>query len=84
MPVKRRAAKRKADAAAAWAGFFETGYDFFGELEPFGIEDDQTARSLARDAWAQFGAAFLRQWEPTPVRELPWAYEAFGDPATCR
>ena len=85
MPAKRRASKRRADAAPAWSVFFEAGHDFFGDLRPFGILDDETAHAHAREAWGQFGDAFLCGRDPLQHnRAAPWALETFGDPATCR
>ena len=85
MPAKRRASKRRADAAPAWSVLFETGHDYFGDLRPFGIHDDATAHAGAREAWAQFGDAFLRGRDPLQQnRAQPWALEEFGKPSTRR
>ena len=96
MPVKRRNAKRRLNDAAAleaWRGIFDCGSDFFGDLEPFGIIESPFARSTeeseknraaleaaGREAWEHLGGAFMAGWEPTQVREKPWAFEQFGEP----
>ena len=96
MPVKRRASKQRFTNAAlleAWAATFEFGHDFFGDLNPLGIEERPLTRSAqesaearaafkakAREAWEQLGAAFMASWQPTTAHELPWAFEQFGKP----
>ena len=77
----------------AWRTTFECGHDFFGDLGPLGIvesplvssaEKREKARaafiSKAHEAWEQLGAAYLDEWQPTVVREQPWALEQFGEP----
>ena len=84
MPVKRRANKRKLTDAAmleAWAGTFQSGYDFFGELPALGVQTDDHSRpdtDAARAAWQQLGTAYLATNE-NPHRE-PWALTTFGQP----
>jgi len=89
MPVKRRASKQRFSDAAlleAWRGPFECGCDFFGDLEPLGIEArsileaSEDVMAVAREAWEHLGAAFMAEWEPSQVREKPWALEQFGEP----
>lgn len=87
MPVKRRAAKRRVHHAAelaAWSGVFECEYDFFGDLEDFGISGDKAVREAAPEAWQRLGAEFMAGWKPTQVRETPWALEEFGEPGKCQ
>lgn len=87
MPVKRRVPKRRASVEAeiaAWAETFETGFDFFGDLEPFGFPaGSDSIRSIwkaAPEAWQRLGAVFLASWQPTAARSTPWAQEQFGEP----
>jgi len=81
MPRKRRMAKRRADIAPAWAQLFESGFDFFHDLAPFGLHTDAAAREAAREAWAEFGEDFMRARDPREhVRPQPWAFEEYGDP----
>jgi hypothetical protein len=89
MPVKLRHSKRRCGLeaeAAAWAELFSVGYDFFGDLEPFGFpggDADRKARAAAREAWRRFGTAFMANWKPTDTRDQPWAFSEFGAPP-CR
>ena len=91
MPVKRRASKRKpAISAEAFAVVFQTGFDFFSDLAPFGLRepvhvspaDREAARAAwdaaLRDAWAKHGHDFMRTHEPG--QRTPWAVKAFGLP----
>jgi hypothetical protein len=83
MPVKRRNVKRRFDPTAelsAWATAFECEFDFFGDLDDIGIDDSEVGRAMP-EAWRRLGVAFMAQWQPTPARSLPWAFEQFGDPA---
>ena len=89
MPAKQRASKRRTSPAAeleAWATLFECGYDFFGDLEPFGFGpgSDQAARAAAGEAWQRLGFAFMAAWNQRqhhPAgRQTPWAAEQFGLP----
>ena len=76
MPVKRRNAKRRLSAEAeleAWADMFESGYDFFGDLNVFDIMTDAEGRAAAAEAWRRLGAAFLAEWKPTVTTAKPWA-----------
>jgi hypothetical protein len=97
MPMKRRRDKRRdAVAPEAWDLMFESGHDFFGDLDalrlpdPLRLHPESDARAAAqaawndvtRDAWARHGWAFMQQRETRPNRELPWAAVAFGLPAT--
>jgi hypothetical protein len=87
MPVKRRYSKRRTAVAAelaAWSDAFECEFDFFNELEPFGISTDAEVKAAVPEAWARLGGAFLDQWTPTDTRTVPWALEQFGDPRDAR
>lgn len=75
MPVKRRRGKRRLSRAAeleAWEVVFQTGRDFFGDLEDIGVEDTPEAR---RDAWRRLGADFLAS-----AAADPWALREYGEP----
>jgi hypothetical protein len=91
MPVKRRLAKRKNDPAAeleAWSMTFQSGYDFFSQLKPYGFSrshpghDTDNVRKAAREAWHRLGEQYMKTWVPGELggRELPWAYKKFGAP----
>jgi hypothetical protein len=91
MPVKRRQGKRRVGDAAeveAWAELFGYGYDFFGELEPFGFPGGdacRAARAAAPDAWQRLGTTYLETvWadrnKAPGQRQTPWAVEEFGYP----
>ena len=90
MPAKRRNSKRRTSSNAeveAWSDLFTCGYDFFGDLEPWGFprnnDADRAARAAAPEAWQRLGAAFLENWSPHPApgqRQTPWAVEEFGYP----
>jgi hypothetical protein len=89
MPVKRRQTKRRLGDAAevqAWAELFGCGYDFFGDLEPFGFPGGdacRAARAAAQDAWKRLGTAYLETvWAARGPGEpaTPWAVERFGYP----
>lgn len=97
MPRRRRVPKRRADPqveANAWASVFETGFDFFDDLEAIGLADPTAGvsgsdaekvafRAAAKDAWRRLGAAFMVSWEARGTLEKPWALEQFGNPL-CR
>lgn len=91
MPVKRRASKRRNEDPQAWDMVFQTGHDFFGEVQamtglvapnraPMGA-DRKTAeaawRDAAREAWHRFGPAFLATFQGD---KEPWALVQFGRP----
>jgi hypothetical protein len=95
MPVKRRKDKRRAALPPdAWETLFECGHDYFDALAPLGLPDplrlppDGDARTAAtaawdaalRDAWGQYGRAFMAAWEPQPGRATPWALDIYGPP----
>lgn len=88
MPVKRRRPKYRVDSAAelaAWAPLFDSGYDFFGDLAPFGFpggDADEAVRAAAPEAWRRLGAAYLTSELYDPSRAC-WALETFGRPP-CR
>lgn len=62
-----------------WAMTFETGSDYFHELDGMGV-----TVADAEEAWHRLGAAFLGTWQPTPARAEPWALIQFGPPAAIR
>ena len=94
MPVKARRSKRRLSdhaEALAWVTVFETGYDFFDELAPFGVIDPtsgaatgdqaearQAFLNAARSAWDRFGHHLLSN-SPLSNAEL-WAWREFGEP----
>ncbi|CAN7517042.1 hypothetical protein [Mesorhizobium caraganae] len=83
MPVKRRVAKRRTDSTAeiaAWSDVFTCEFDFFNDLEPFGLFTDEEVKAAAPEAWQRLGTAFLASWTPTDTRETPWALDEFGRP----
>jgi hypothetical protein len=91
MPVKRRQGKRRLGEAAeleAWGELFTCGYDFFGDLEPFGFpggDTDRAARAAAPQAWKRLGIAYLEtawadRYKGSGQRQTPWAVEEFGYP----
>ena len=97
MPRRRRVPKRRTDPqaeACAWAAVFESGYDFFGDLDAIGLVDPAVARlgdsdlvvakaefrTAAEDAWRRHGRAFMAVWAPKAARENPWALQEFGRP----
>ena len=87
MPVKRRTAKRRMTPAAElaeWHSWFECGVAFDGELDPLGFRTHEQMEAAAPEAWGRLGELFMAAWEPTDVRQTPWALEQFGEPKTCR
>ena len=85
MPVKRRRPpKQRPDYLSVWEMSFETGWDFFSELEPFGIITHEQLRAAAPEAWDRFGDEFLAKWTPTASQATPWAIEEFGPPNRTR
>ncbi|WP_212031266.1 hypothetical protein [Bradyrhizobium sp. JYMT SZCCT0428] len=75
------------DAAevAAWGEVFSCGYDFFGELEPFGFpggDADRAARAAAPEAWLRLGRSWLEAGahKGPGKADVPWAIEQFGYP----
>jgi hypothetical protein len=59
---------------------FETGYDFFRDLERlYGLKQDEIPKR-ARAAWRRLGSAFLSTRQPTAARTMPWALGEFGRP----
>ena len=80
MPVKQRRAKRRNCDAPNWATLFETGWDFFHDLDEIGITTHDQAIAAAPEAWARLGDDFLAHWVPTAARSEPWALEEFGPP----
>lgn len=88
--AKRRTPKRRiSDAAelAAWSELFASGYDFFGDLEPFGFtrdDSDREARAAAREAWKRLGEAFMATRAALPGVASLWALDTFGRPWEAR
>jgi hypothetical protein len=70
VPITRR--HRASSEARAWECKFQTGYDFFGDLERLGLNEADAER-----AWRRFGARFMR--DHNDPRE-PWALREFGEP----
>jgi hypothetical protein len=77
----------------AWRITFDSGHDFFGDLEPYGIAEpchawpmekrpavERKFQKAAKAAWHELGHAFLAQWKPRSETDVPWALERFGDP----
>jgi hypothetical protein len=92
MPVKRRQTKRRlgdAGEVQAWSELFACGYDFFGDLEPFGFpgrDADRAARAAAPEAWKRLGKVYMETvWAARGPGQpdTPWAVEQFGDPKEC-
>ncbi|WP_192177670.1 hypothetical protein [Mesorhizobium amorphae] len=78
-PLRRRQIGSEAEYQA-WSETFTSGYDFFGDLAPFGLVDDRDIQAAAKEAWTRLGARFLKSWQPTDIRETPWALDEFGAP----
>ena len=83
MPVKRRTAKHRGssiDEARAWDMAFCSGYDFLGELVPYGFSwgDDDAVHEAAEDAWWRLGALYMAHVHDHS--QTPWALEQFGEP----
>lgn len=88
-PIRRQRLGTAAEFEA-WREVFASGFDMFGDLEPYGVLDptsrivprDQlpAARDAfheaAREAWGRLGARFLAETEDTSA----WALERFGRP----
>lgn len=92
MPVKRRQTKRRMDPRAeaqAWEMVFTCGYDFFGELQRFGIDlrcaklNEETL-AVANEAWSRLGHIFMANWDAEKERRMPWAYDQFEEPGLSR
>jgi hypothetical protein len=95
MPVKRRSPKRRLTVPPEdWAMAFESGFDFFNDLEPLGLVEPHNApmgpeREAARAAWeaalqaawTEHGPGYLAARNPRlQAAARPWALEQFGDP----
>lgn len=80
MPTKRtrRTRQRRPDELKAWRTFFECGFDYFGDLAAIGIHKERDAQKAAPEAWERLSSEFLRTWQPTAARSLPWALTAYG------
>lgn len=86
MPVKTRRSKRRGTAPEMqvdmWAGAFEHGADYFGDIVIDGTHPYWTApipRDVFEAQWRWLGAAYLSRREPTPAH-VPYALREFGDP----
>lgn len=96
MPAKRRTDKRRSgrrwnEDLRAWEMVFETGCDFFGELQAatglvaphrtaLGPEREAATKvwvDTIRDAWGRMGPSFLAQFHGD---KDPWALIQFGRP----
>ncbi|MEQ1955315.1 hypothetical protein [Mesorhizobium sp. CN2-181] len=85
VPVKRRYGKRRTNDAAelaAWRDAFLHRWDFFRDLEEFGLGTDEAVAAAFPEAWARLGGAFLDQFEQHPSRspEPPYGLVTYGDP----
>lgn len=83
MPVRRRHAKRRFnedDELDAWGVMFEMGYDFFHDLEQFGICGHAAAVRASGPAWRRLGAKFMATWRPSVNVSTPWALTKWGRP----
>ncbi|WP_167458633.1 hypothetical protein [Mesorhizobium kowhaii] len=78
-PLRRRQIGSAAELAA-WSDAFTCEFDFFNDLEPFGLFTDAEVKAAAPEAWKRLGGAFLASWKPTDTRETPWALDEFGAP----
>lgn len=87
MPIKRRKSKARPEEVKAWAMYFQSGCDFFGELVDAGIvpEGHVPTEEFARETWHRIGhdvieyiAQLYRSYTP-PERPF-WAEEMFGSP----
>jgi hypothetical protein len=74
---------------AAWSMTFESGHDYFHDLEPYGAVEpapaDRTRRTWkakVRKAWQRLGKRYLSQSKPKgPLHaQVPWALTEFGKP----
>lgn len=96
MPVKRRTNKRRSrgrwtDDPQAWEYVFQSGHDFFGEVQaitglieahrvtmgPERKAAEAAWREAARDAWHSLGPSFLAAYQGD---KDPWALTQFGRP----
>jgi hypothetical protein len=79
---------------AAWSMTFESGHDYFFDLEPHGVVDPtfvasehrtsarRTWKAKVRKAWQRLGKRYLAGWKPKgPLhRQAPWALTELGQP----
>ena len=68
----------------AWACLFETGRDYFANLDVLGLDyrfgvPDPVPIDV-RDAWDRVGPTFLAERAYHPHPRVPWALETFGPP----
>ena len=88
MPVRKKANRRRTGEVEAWAGYFQSGCDFFDELAAVGV-DEESAETLAEATWRRIGLDVIahidelhRGFYPPP-RPF-WAEEQFGSPSAKR
>ena len=68
-----------------WWDVLRTGYNFFGDLTPYGFTGDDAhewpaQRQAAEDVWRRIGSNFLTVWRPEHPSETPWAWREYGPP----
>ncbi|OKP81171.1 hypothetical protein BTE77_02340 [Ensifer adhaerens] len=85
MPVRRRTNRRRGDGVEAWAGYFQSGRDYFDELGSVGLTEE-TARTVAEETWRRIGAdviAYLDRFYDGyhPPSRPYWAEQVFGPPS---
>lgn len=85
MPVRRRANRRRAGEVEAWAGYFQSGCDFFDALHDIGL-NEETAETIAEETWRRIGAEVIAHIDRLHEGYYPpprpfWAEEAFGLPS---
>lgn len=86
MPPRPKNNKRRGVAGLdEWESVFASGFDFFDELPPCGIDTDAYGRpdiEAARQAWERLGAEFM-QLPRHPDLGPSWAELEFGGPHAC-
>lgn len=85
MPIRHRRSKVRTDDLPAWAMTFQSGKDYFDDLEAAGVQVDaygHPPRDVAREAWKRLGGAFLEHYRDRWVE--PWALIEFGEPGVRR
>lgn len=65
----------------AWQMVFQTGYDYLGELAPYGILTEQEAQAAALAAWSHYRQEFMAAWRAHPQQLLPWVAIVANDNA---
>ena len=69
-----------------WWDILRTGYNYFGNLTPYGFTGDHAhewpaQRIAAKEIWQRVGSVFLTFWRPEHPSETPWAWREYGPPA---